>query len=133
MKRLIIFIIMSLTLCACDISKQRNAFIESDEIRLQIGRDIPFSYKPLNCQLSFSRENRTFRAQTDNASDYFSVKFTEIPVQLEQELNADLVWTTPIDILHRNNLALKVLRLEGDKVWLWSDSAQIGLSVRILE
>ena len=120
-------------LASCDSSRERESFVESDEIRLQVGREVQFRYDPLKCQLSFNRERREFRAQTDNVSDYYLATLSEIPVSEGQTLTADISWTTETDVLNRKNLALEVVRIEGEKIWLWSDSGRIGLSVVVLE
>ena len=120
-------------LTSCDSSRERESFVESDEIRLQVGREVQFRYDPLKCQLSFNRERKEFRAQTDNVSDYYIATLSEIPVSEGQTLTADISWTTETDVLNRKNLALEVVRIEGEKIWLWSDSGRIGLSVVVLE
>ena len=75
MKRLftILAFIALMMLGACDDSRIRNAFVENNDIRLQVGGTVHFRYDPLTCQISFSRDRREFRAQTDNTSDYYSL------------------------------------------------------------
>ncbi len=120
-------------LSSCDGSRERNSFVESGEIRLQVGRAVQFRYDPLKCQMSFNRKRKEFRVQTDNVSDYYAATLSEIPVSEGQTLTADLYWTTETDVLNRKNLALEVVKIEGEKIWLWSDSGRIGLSVVVLE
>ena len=120
-------------LASCDSRRERSSFVESGEIRLQVGREVQFRYDPLKCQLSFNRARREFRVQTDNVSDYYVATLSEIPVSEGQTLTADISWTTETDVLNRKNLALEVVRIEGEKIWLWSDSGRIGLSVVVLE
>lgn len=122
-----------LLLCACNETRRINAFVENNDIRLQVGSTVHFRYDPLTCQLSFSRDRKEFRAQTDNTSDYYSVVFTEIPSETGQTVGADLTWTTETDILTRKNLTLEVIKTEGEKIWLWSSSGRIGLSIMLLE
>jgi len=107
--------------------------MEHDELRLQVAGKVQFRYDKLNCQLSFSRDRNEFRAQTDNTSDFYTVRLNFIPTQVGETVTADLSWTTDTDILHRKNLTLEVVRIEGDKIWLWSDSGRIGVSLRVLE
>ena len=135
MKRLftILAFIALMMLGACDDSRIRNAFVENNDIRLQVGGTVHFRYDPLTCQISFSRDRREFRAQTDNTSDYYSLKLSEIPVKTGQTVSADLTWTTETDILTRESLNLEVIRLEGDRIWMWSRSGRIGVSMMVLE
>ena len=122
-----------LLLAGCQDERQRAAFCENEGVRLLVGGSIAFNFESNTCQLAFSRDLREFRAYTDTMSDFFVASFSQVPVELEQRLTADLVWTTERDVLTRKNLTLEVVRLEGDMVWLWSASGRIGLVVRILE
>lgn len=125
--------LLILLLCGCNDTRRINAFTENGDIRLQVGGSVQFRYDPLTCQLSFSRDNRTFRASTDNTSDFFVAELSAIPTQLGETVTADLEWTSPTDVLSRKNLTLEVVRIEGENIWLWSSSGRIGLSMRILE
>ena len=120
-------------LTGCTDKRMRSAFSENDEIRLMVGGSIPFTYEPNTCQLSFSRDRKEFRAHTDNMSDFVVATFSELPDYLGQNVTADLVWTTERDVLTRKNLTLEVIRIEGDRFWLWSRTGKIGLCMRILE
>lgn len=135
MKRLftILAFISLMILGACDDSRFRNAFVENNDIRLQVGGTVHFRYDPLTCQISFSRDRREFRAQTDNTSDYYSIVLSEIPANIGQRVSGDLTWTTETDILTRDDLDLEVLRIEGDQIWLWSSSGRTGVMIKLLE
>ncbi len=122
-----------LTLHCCTPEKYMRAFSQTEELLIQVGRDIPFRYDPLTCQMSYNRDNREFRAFTDNMSDFYIVKMESIPSYEGETLKADLVWTTETDILTRKNLTLEVIRTEGERFWLWSDSGRIGVSISVLE
>ena len=133
MRRLAAFLAIAVLLCGCNDSRKRNAFVENNDIRLQIGSTIQFRYDPLTCQLAFSRDRREFRAQTDNTSDYYSIVLSEVPANIGQRVSGDLTWTTETDILTRDDLDLEVLRIEGDQVWLWSSSGRTGVMIKLLE
>lgn len=113
--------------------RMRSAFVEHNELCLMVGGDIPFVYDPLDCQFSFSRDRREFRAHTDNMSDFYAVTLSDIPTQTGEVVTGDLVWTTQRDVLSRKNLTLEVVRVEGEQFWLWSHAGRIGLMLRILE
>lgn len=133
LRRVFLGFLCLLSFCACDKNRQRSAFVQNEDFRLQIGKTVHFSYDPLTCQLSFSRTAREFRCQTDNTSDYYSVIFNTIPTNLNEKVKANIEWTTPTDILRKNNITLEVIRLEDDKIWLWSNTDLTGLNIRILE
>ena len=133
-RALLLFVTVLLpVLTGCTDKRMRSAFSENDEIRLMVGGSIPFTFEPNTCQLSFSRDRKEFRAHTDNMSDFYAVRFTELPTIQGQTVTADLTWTTERDVLTRKNLTLEVVRIEGDQFWLWSNSGRIGLCIRILE
>lgn len=122
-----------LLLSSCTSGRIRMSFLQGDEVKLQVGRKVQFRYDEKTCQMAFSDELKTFRAHTDNMSDYYIVNLSQIPDSEGMTLTADLTWTTDTDVLNRKNLALEVLKIEGEKVWLWSDAARIGFCIVILE
>ena len=128
-----LLLLCTVLLPACGDQRMQSAFSENDDIRLMVGRDIPFVYEPATCQLAFSRDSKEFRAHTDNMSDFVVATFSELPDYLGQNVTADLVGTTERDVLTRKNLTLEVIRIEGDRFWLWSRTGKIGLCMRILE
>ena len=132
-RHILLILSVLVLLCGCSDKRMRIAFSESEEIRLMVGGTVPFTFDPNTCQLAFSRDRKEFRAHTDNMSDFYAVRFTEIPSTLGQTVTADLTWTTERDVLTRKNLTLEVVRIEGDQFWLWSNSGRIGLSIRVLE
>lgn len=131
--KFILLILSIISLCSCRRDRFSSAFVESDEIRLQVGGSVQLRYDPLKYQLSFSRDLREFRVSTDNMSDFFCLSLDGIPSEEGQVLGGRLVWTTHTDVLTKNNLALEVLHLEGGKVWLWSEDARIGACVLMLD
>ena len=131
--KFILLILSIISLCSCRRDRFSSAFVESDEIRLQVGGSVQLRYDPLKYQLSFSRDLREFRVSTDNMSDFFCLSLDGIPSEEGQVLGGSLVWTTHTDVLTKNNLALEVLHLEGGKVWLWSEDARIGACVLMLD
>lgn len=126
-------VLLALLLSSCTGGQIRMSFLQGDEIKLQVGRKVQFRYDEKTCQMAFSGERKLFRAHTDNMSDYYIVGLSQIPDSEGMTLAADLTWTTDTDVLSRKNLALEVLRIEGEKVWLWSDAARIGFCIVILE
>ena len=118
---------------SCQDTRYQNAFIQSENLCLQVGGKVQISYEGLACQKSFNRERKSFRVHSDNMSDYYQVVFETLPEQMGDIVNADLEWTTETDILTRKNLAFEVVRTEGGTIWLWSKSARIGLSIQILD
>ena len=132
-RQFILLLLAALLLAGCAGDRMRDAFEDGEDVRLMVGGQVVFTYEPKTCQLAFSREQKEFRAHTDNMSDFYVVDFSDIPASVGQVLTADLVWTTEREVLTRKNLTLTVLRSEGDQFWLWSNTGRIGLVVRVLE
>lgn len=135
MKRFLILLMIAVTGCLCSSCVDDNSipeFTKDERIRMTYGGREMFVYNPLTCQLAFNREHCEFRAHTDNMSDYITVKFDMLPEHSDQEVTATVTWTTDTSVETRKNVTLKVVRLEGDKVWLWGKSSRIAMTVRIL-
>ncbi len=129
----ILIISSSAAVQSCNPDKYMRAFSQTEDMQIQVGRDIPFRYNPLTCQMSYNHTRHEFRACTDNMSDFFIVTMESTPASEGETLQADIVWTTETDILTRKNLTLEVIRTEGERFWLWSDSGRIGVSISVLE
>lgn len=135
MKRLLLILMPAvLLLCSCQEDGRLISALEGNPaIRLELGGQTAFVYDAATCQLAFSRSDCSFRVHTDDMTDWFSVKMSAIPAAVDEELMADLQWTTESSVSNRKDVALRVVKLEGDKVWLWGPQGQVGLVVRILE
>lgn len=118
---------------SCHRDWEFTAFTQAREISLYVAGSAKFVYDPAHCQIASSYDLLTFRAHTDNMSDFFTAEFSDAPLSVGQALTADISWTTPSDILERKNLALEIVRIEGEKIWLWSKSGRIGLVITYLE
>lgn len=132
--RLTLLLAALLLFSGCNDNQMIEAFSLRDQIRLEVDGVCMFAYTPEKCQLSFNRQNGQFRAHTDSMSDYFIIEdMSDIPTEEGQEIIADIIWTTRNDIMARKKITLKVIRLQGDKVWLWSSYGRIGAELRILD
>ena len=107
-------------------------FLTDDTLRLAVGKEEIISYNPLTCQYAYNTERLEFRLHTDNMSDYFIVRLQAEPVEEDQIVTAGLIrWTSPTGADEvRKNIALQVVKLEGDVVWLWNSRESIKMTVR---
>ncbi len=133
MKRAAIIFLSCLMLCSCVDDRLIEPFVQKDAVAMEQEGSTVFRYDPLTCQLSFNRDRCEFRASTDNMSDYFVLVLDRIPSRTEEKVTGTLTWTTPTDIYVKKNATFETVRLEGDKIWLWSHSGHIGLVVRMLD
>ena len=132
---LILFLLSSLMLLSCQGDASLDDVALSDSTPKLIVRGITvFMYEPCTCQLSYCRQESSFRIMTDDMSRYVSADLSSTPTEVGETVYASsLVWTAAGDIESRNNLALEVVNLEGDTVWLWSSREKVALVLRILE
>ena len=119
-------------LAGCRHDDVSEAFSLDGTVRIECDGAIVFQYNPVTCQQFFNRDSGTFRVGTDTMSDYFSVTLAEIPSSHGDVVRGDIRWTTDSGMSDIRNVTLKVMKLEGDTVWLWSRSAKIGLTLKLL-
>jgi hypothetical protein len=133
MKKIFPLLAMLLIVCACNDDKFIEPFVNSDELRLvQKGKTL-FTYNPNTCQISFNREKRQFRVQTDDMQDFYMLTLSAMPTSEGQELTGTLMWTTRDEVNAIKNVAFSVKKVEGDKIWLWTRNGKIGVVVRVLD
>lgn len=110
-----------------------DEFLMDDCVRIEMNGKELFRYNEDRCQLYFSRSDAGFGAHTDTMSDYFFLKLDGIPSAMDQEFTGRLKWTTPKDEPSKDGITLRVVKLQGDKFWLWDYSGRTGIVVRVLE
>ena len=134
MKRLctILTLLMAMLLCACQRETPDGAFLSSDGAELKIGGRKILEYDPLSCQMSFNRASRQFAVVSDDGASYYRITLSEIPYEPGKRLTADIAWTSGVYVKSRNNVALDVFRVEGDRIWLWNARLDIEVSLDIL-
>lgn len=133
MKRLILLLVFALSAISCEMSREMEAFSAKTGIRLEIKQSVVFAASEDDIQLAFNRHNREFRAQTDDMSDWFCVQFERMPHNEGDEVKASVSWTSSLGSGRKNKITLRVLKTEGDTMWLWEPNAQTALTIRILE
>lgn len=135
MRRLVI-IALSIIAAACVCSCRNDIFpefVSDDNVHIEMNGNTILKYDEITCQMGFNRERRQFRMCTDSMSDYFSITMNMIPTAQGEKIRGDLVWTTSRDVVSRKNIALEVVKTEGDKFWLWNEQERIALVIEILD
>lgn len=108
-------------------------FIGSDEIKLEMDGKLIFSYNENICQMAFNRDMHEFRVSDDSMQNYFILKVDQMPEVLDQVVTGNISWATDRDLGSKKQITLKVVRLEGERIWLWSSNHQIGVTVDVLD
>lgn len=127
-------VILALVLAAltgCRTETLSEEFIEDRTPRMEIKGYTTFLYDPLKCQIGFNQDKCEFRVHTDNMSDFFIVRLSEMPSSENQVLDGTAQWTTGDD-LHNKKTSFSVLKMDGDRIWLWSAESSIAVVVQIL-
>jgi len=109
-----------------------KAFTKDNTVRMEVAHEEILRYDSATCQESFNRKNSTFCVGTDTMSDFFSLDLSSLPTEEGQTIISSLMWTTPSDIQKEESVAFEVIKLEGDRVWLWDSANSIGIVVRFL-
>lgn len=132
--KFLLVVLLMLFACACSEKRYVEPFVQgSGEIGLvQRGKTL-FSYNKSTCQLAFNRERCTFRVQTDDMQDFFTLTLSEMPSSVGQTLTGNLTWTTTSEVNLRKDVAFEVKKIEDDTFWLWASSGSIGAIVRALD
>ena len=131
MKRLIPILLLSAALCACS-QKPDVEFLAEGGVRLEINGKAVFTYDPAFCQLSFNHSTLKFCAFTDNTSDYFTMALSSMPGAEGEKISADLVWTTQSSVESRKNVALTLMKREGDILWFSENGGSAAVCIRLI-
>ena len=124
----------ALLLCGCSDEKRIIEIATADPcIRLEVGGEKVFTFDEGLCQMAFSRDEGAFRAFTDDMSDWFSVSLSAVPVSEGETVSGDVSWTTKSGVSTKKSVALKAVRLEGDRIWLRNQQGPVTLVIRVLE
>lgn len=117
----------------CNTTAPYENFSLVDNLHMQIYGSVCFNYNPDACQLSCSRDTRTFRAGTDTMSEYYEVVLSAIPSSEGQKVSGNVTWTSGSRLNSKNSITLEAVRLEGDRIWLWNGQSKLGVVVRFFD
>lgn len=131
--RLILVLFSLLLLSGCKQERPYESFILREDFCIETGGAACFVYKPETCQLFYSHDTRCFRAGTDTMSDFYEVTVNTIPAFVGQTVQGSVSWACASSTGNRKNITLEAMRVEGDKIWLWSSQAQLGVVVQFFD
>lgn len=131
--RSILALAVLLAFAACAKDNSLSEFRTTDDLCIMIKGYTTFRYSPLTCQKGYNPSQREFRVHTDNMSDFYTVRLDRIPAGTGQTVYGNVRWTTGNNIHSKKNVPFEVIRLEGNRIWLWSSKNGIAAVVDILE
>lgn len=133
MKRFLIPFFIIFLACACTKNFTEEQFLDSNTpVLVENGKEI-LRYDENSCQAAFNRERGEFRIMKDNLSDFYAVRLESLIFTVGEEVNGSVCWSEPYNIQEKKNIAFKVVKLEGDMVWLKSDKERIQMIIKTLE
>lgn len=128
------FVLLSLTTLSCrDAFRLREDFemnVSSESLVID-GRTI-LSFDANRCQAAYSPAAVKFRVGDDMMNSYYLLDADRAPSGVGSRIKGNLSWTTETQVKSRRGLDFEVVKVEGDKFWLWNRKARIGLVVREL-
>ena len=130
-----LYIIALILLCAsCKEKVEMDLdMYNSDQVSLMVKGKKVFSYDEGDGQLAYNRSLRQFRAGNDDMTSFFIITCSELPRQEEQEIVADIQWTSGSSLKTSRGIRLKVEKYDGTGlVWLWNAADKTGAVVKIL-
>ena len=133
MKRLFpIFLVLMIGAVSCRGPQMDEVLLESDDVLLKVNSTVVFSLAECDGQIGFCADRKTFRAGTDDMSEYFVLRCSELPSEEGQDLSAELRWTTATGIQQRI-IKMKVQQIKGGTIWLWAAQDKIAVIVKELQ
>ncbi len=132
MKRILIIAAL-IAAVACNPFDIEEVLLPREDISLTVKGKVEFAYDPLTCQMSQNVKTNEYRVFDDKLSGWFILKCGEMPVDVGQELNADLTWTASKSTKTMNGLTFTVEKASPDgKIWMWCKKKSIGIVIKNL-
>lgn len=131
MKKLLIIIPFLCTLVGCNPDFNEDVLLEHSEISLIWKGTVQVGFDQSTGQLGYNNARHEYRVYNDKLSNWFTVRCSEEPLEADQELSADIMWTAEKGIKIYNGLSFKVKRISQEGlIWLWNEREKIGIIVK---
>lgn len=130
MKKLILILTSILCMTSCikedEFSKQRKEFLGNIEFGLYKGSSALHQYDKLDDNILFDSEGTYFMIYNLTQDEVLDIRFEGTGTDGKISCN---ISSSGIEDIEQENLTMDVLKNEGGKYWLWSDSKCTGLIV----
>lgn len=117
--------------CSCDRESLQASFRDSDGMSLRLDGKTVLQYDAKKWQYTSNLSTNEFRVHTDNMSDYWAVQCGSLPQSVGQHVTCTVSYTDDENTNTLRSLDMEVLRVEGEKVWLWSQDKSLGVVVAV--
>ena len=131
MKRLLIILPLICILIGCNTEFTEEHLMEHSDISLIWKGAVQVSFNESTGQLGYNDADHEYRVYNDKLSDWFTIRCSEEPLEVGQELEADIMWTGDKGIKLYNGLPFSVKKINNNGlIWLWNDSEKIGIIIK---
>ena len=131
MKRISIIFMTIMALCSCVSYNMEEVLLDRSDISLTWKGSLQICYNPEKFQIGFNDTKLEYRVYDDKLTDWFRIKFSEMPSEEGQKVKADVNWTAEKGTRRYQNLELSVKRTDGQGLyWLWNESNKIGIIIK---
>ena len=133
MKKSIILILIAAALASCNRYDIEEVLLHREDISLTVKGIDQITFKSETYQIGYDGQSNTFRVFDDDLAHWFVLTCNERPASEDQEIKADLAWTTPNATRSKKGLSFKVEKTDAEgHFWLWCKDEAIGVVVREL-
>ena len=131
MRKLFIIIPFICALTGCNPDFRENNLMEQSEISLIWKGTVQVTYNEHTGQIGYNDSRHESRIYDDKLANWFTVRFSEEPLEKGQELSADVSWTGSKNPKTFNGLSFTVKKISQDGlIWLWNEREKIGIIIK---
>ena len=131
MKRFLIILPLICTLAGCNPDVTESSLMEQTEISLIWKGVLQVGFDNATGQLGYNDHRHEYRVHNDKMSDWFTLRCSEEPLEVGQQLSANVSWTGARNLKSFNGLSFTVKKISQDgKIWLWNEKEKIGIIIK---
>ena len=131
MRKLFIIIPFICALTGCNPDFTENNLMGQSEISLIWKGAVQVTYNEHTGQIGYNDSRHEYRIYDDKLANWFTVRFSEEPLEEGQELSADVSWTGSKNPKTFNGLSFTVKKISQDGlIWLWNEREKIGIIIK---
>ncbi len=137
MKKLMIILTALLATASCTQFDISEVLLPREDISLTVKGEEQFSYDKLTCQISHKKSSDSpsveYRVFDERLSKWFIFRCDMMPTDVDQEVNAELSWTSGRVSREMKDLTFSVKKTDDSgKIWLWCEQKSIGIVIKNL-
>lgn len=132
---LVIFIFlisMATTSCVKELSpieivNESDLFLHTNDISIFMEGVVAYKFDPSKHQIAFTEDRSSYMVTNMEQTEYYSLTITSALVLNQKVMVINNV--SGIGYIDPNGYTMRILKVVGDKYWLWDEQAQVGLII----